>query len=405
MKMCAGLLIALMLVLAHATHVQAGSDHRIAFVTSVTGTGDLSSWADAGGNTGLAAGDAICQARASAAGLANSGNFVAWLSDSSDDAYCRIHGLSGTKADNCGQAELPVSAGPWLRTDGFPFSDDIGGLTTFGPEVFTPLQIDEFGELVPDSIIATGTFHSGTASSYHCNNWTVGADDGTRIRQGVTPDTGVRWTSVSNPATCHAGKRLACFEREAGPDLPPFAQDGRVAFATSVAGPGDLSAWPEATAGSTGIEAGDAICQSLADTAGLAEPSTFKAWLSDSTTDAIDRFENEGGWVRVDGVPLVDSRAELTGGTLFTGITVTEQGGYLGRDRAWTGTTTSGLNFGEHCSNWTDGSDAGSGSWGFSTASDSKWTEWPLSIGCDFSQRLYCLSDAVDPLIFADRFE
>ena len=42
---------------------------KVAFVTSVQGNGDLGSWPDSGGLTGLAGGDAICRARATAAGL------------------------------------------------------------------------------------------------------------------------------------------------------------------------------------------------------------------------------------------------------------------------------------------------------------------------------------------------
>ena len=67
-----------------AVHAQ-----KVAFVTSVLGAGDLSSWEDAVavGAHGVEAGDAVCQARALAAGLANPGDFVAWLSDIDDDAY------------------------------------------------------------------------------------------------------------------------------------------------------------------------------------------------------------------------------------------------------------------------------------------------------------------------------
>ena len=36
---------------------------RRAFVTSVSGTGNLASWPDAGGQFALAAGDSICRAR------------------------------------------------------------------------------------------------------------------------------------------------------------------------------------------------------------------------------------------------------------------------------------------------------------------------------------------------------
>ena len=70
--------------------------NKVVFVTSVNGSGDLGSWPGAGGNTGLAAGDAIWQARADAAGL--TGTFKAWLSDSSTDAkgaYCPLAPGSG----------------------------------------------------------------------------------------------------------------------------------------------------------------------------------------------------------------------------------------------------------------------------------------------------------------------
>ncbi|MBI5194666.1 MAG: Ig-like domain-containing protein [Nitrospirae bacterium] len=101
------------------TEASAVPGNRIAFVTSGRGNGNLSTWADAGEKTGIAAGDTICQARANAAGL--SGTYAAWLSDSTNDAYCHIHNLTGKKADNCGQTTLPAEAGPWLRMDGLPF--------------------------------------------------------------------------------------------------------------------------------------------------------------------------------------------------------------------------------------------------------------------------------------------
>src|SRR5262249_43103730 len=100
---------------------------RRMFVTSVTGTGKLSKWDDAGGNSGLAAGDAICQKRAELAGLPNFSGYRAWLSDASDDAYCRVHGLTGKKVgEKCHQDPLPASAGPWEIADiAIPFSGPI----------------------------------------------------------------------------------------------------------------------------------------------------------------------------------------------------------------------------------------------------------------------------------------
>jgi hypothetical protein len=69
------------------------------------------------------------------------------MSDSVDDAYCRILGLSGQVAANCGEASLPTDAGPWIRTDGFAFAGTISQLTM--GVVYAPLRYDEFGSRVP----------------------------------------------------------------------------------------------------------------------------------------------------------------------------------------------------------------------------------------------------------------
>ena len=90
---------------------------RRAFATSVQGPGNLSSWADAGGNTGLAAGDAICRARAAAGGLPNAATYRAWLSNSATDAYCHVQGLSGTVGNACLGASQP-GGGPWYQANG-----------------------------------------------------------------------------------------------------------------------------------------------------------------------------------------------------------------------------------------------------------------------------------------------
>ena len=85
------------------------SDLPRVFMTSTTGTGDLSTWADAHGLSGLAAADEICRTRAAAASLADADSYVAFLSDTRDDAYCRVHGLDGKRSDQCGAGALPWS--------------------------------------------------------------------------------------------------------------------------------------------------------------------------------------------------------------------------------------------------------------------------------------------------------
>lgn len=388
-------------------------EHRVAFVTSVTGTPDLGSWDDAGGATGLAAGDAICQARAAAGGLANPENFVAWLSSSGDDAYCRIHGLTGKKADDCGQASLPEAAGPWVRTDGYPFAPEIGPLLAPDNAVYTPPRLDEFGAPVNSfRNMLTGTDGEGvsTGANRTCEDWTsTESGDGPTI--GSAGSTSRRWTFWGGAGCDYSFAGLMCMERLPGPVLPAFSHPGRTAFVTSAAGNGDLGSWPEADAGTSGIEAGDSICRNLAASAGLPLAPSFKAFLSDDATDAIDRFEHDGSWVRPDGVPVAADKAELISESLFTAITVTETGDYLPSSvlhLVWTGTNPDGTRSNGHCGNWQIGLDAAQGRAGNSTAANAHWTggnptnpPWD----CNDSFALYCLADAGQEVVFSDRFE
>ena len=389
-------------------------ENRIAFATSVSGSSDLGSWPDANGQTGLAAGDAICQARAQAAGLDQAASFIAWLSSEDDDAYCRLHGLSGKKADNCGQTEMPESAGPWLRTDGYPFAEDIGNMLFPELKVYTPLRIDEFGGLLDDpSRLFTATNGSGELHlpgpvSSTCGDW-ADPDGQLQVSVGEISSTGSGWTSGNN-ILCDTPGRLICLERLPGPELSPFAESGQPVFATSVLGNGELSSWPQAESGTTGLAAGDSICQNLAADAGLTEPENFKAWLSDDSIDAIDRIESNGPWVRIDGIPVAADKAELASESLFSAIAVTDQGDYLHNHSVWTGTANNGAAAAAHCSGWTTADPSIQGTFGQAQSAGLRWSQWAVSItgDCNISRRIYCLSDAVEPvtdLIFSDRFQ
>ena len=91
----------LTVTVALATADPSTAARRRAWVTSVTGTGNLASWPDAGGLGGLAAGDAICRARAAAAGLPNANAYRVWLSTAATDAYCHVQGLTGKRSNQC----------------------------------------------------------------------------------------------------------------------------------------------------------------------------------------------------------------------------------------------------------------------------------------------------------------
>ncbi len=331
---------------------------KVAFATSKIGKGKLGDWPDANGQIGIAAGDAICSALGATFGGAP---FKAWLSDRIDtddtDAYCHVMGRD--------QATCYASAGdvgPWVRPDGFPFAGGIDELTK-NDAIYTPVRFDETGTELPDStLIFTGTFSNGVGSTSVCAPggapvaWT---DDsaGSDALVGWSQFTADNWTEPQGgEAACILQEHLLCLQTGAGGALPAFKQPGKIVFASSAVGDGNLSDWQPFAGAATGVAAGDAICQSLATSAGFT--GTFKAWLSDDSTNAIDHVTGTGPWVLPDGIPVIASLTDLTTGNMFTAINETDKGTYLHEDRAWTGTEADGTeaigaNGPETCTQWT----------------------------------------------------
>lgn len=356
---------------------------NVAFTTSITGNGNLSTWADAGGNNGLAAADAVCQARADAAGL--SGTFVAWMSDSADDAYCRVLGLSGQVAANCGQGgTLPTDAGPWVRTDGFAFAATISQVTM--GVVYAPLRYDEFGSRVPIfSSVFTATDPDGTFRAGSCSDWSSTAV-GTSATNGNPETTGSRWTN-SGGTLCSGTAAIMCLETGSGEALPSFASSGQFVFVSSIGGNGDLSAWPGA-GNATGVAAGDAVCRDLANTAGFANTVNFKAWLSDSGNSAVSRLAGGGPWVRPDGVKVADDTTDLTDGDLFAPINVMDTMQYDFGTGVWTGTLETGAMAASMCSDWAD--TTAQSTFGSAVYADGSWTDFSQLVCSGGSYRIYC---------------
>jgi len=373
------------------------------FVSSAWGYPDLSAWPQAGGETGVAAADAICQSLASDAGLADAGTFHAWISDSAGDAYCRVLGLAGKKVDNCGQAALP-DGGPWVRTDGFPFTVSLQELTDESM-VLVPANWDENGIHYQSSETAeetlTGTEEDGTwAVDLDCDGWTQSVS-GTKIR-GRRSRTVRDWASQGD-TSCSRRGRLLCFETPVAVDpLPDFEEIGATVFVTSVRRSGNLGTWPEAN-GKQGLAAGDEICRTLAQNAGLYAPDSYVAWLSTTTVDARDRLKTAGPWKRLDGVPIAADIAELTDGDTFTSISLTEKGDYV-QGAAWTGTYFTGVAFdGWTCDDWSD--ETALGYHGQSNETSVHWTTYGGSPCNSNVGRLYCFSQIQDTPFFTDGFE
>lgn len=379
------------LAAAEPEPVGAPATPRLGFVTSVTGSLAFGTWPDAGGQVGLAAADHICSTRANIAGLPDAASFVAWLSDSQDDAWCRVQGLSGKRAANCGQPTPPALAGPWQGTNGQPLLAALpDGLGATGIH-YTALRHNEFGQPLAGSWepIPTGTDVDGVAAGLWCDDWTNPAAAGS-VTLGGTNATTQDWTQQGTAGCTIPNRRLYCLQAGPGPSLGR-QRWGRLAFVTTTTGSGHLATWPQA-GGAQGVPAGDNVCRAEAAAAGLPHAATFKAWLADRTggTGSALRFQHDGPWRRVDGVRIADSIANLSSGRLQAPINQTLDGSYLALNFVWTGTNSNG-SANLNCDGWT--STANQGVPGLANHSNSSWTF--LSEGpCDEFMRLYCLSDS-----------
>lgn len=355
----------------------------VVFVSSVEGSGDLSSWTDAGGATGLAAADNVCQAMANSAGL--DGTFVAWLSDDTDDAYCRVLGLSGKKSTLCdGAYTAQITAGPWVRTDGTPFANSLEEAVFPNNKIYSPVRYDESGVL-HSATYFTATDGGGELSyDSPCINWTETYP--TYAPLGTSEGTGGAW-SFAYSGQCNAldPRHLLCMQTGEVGALSMVPETGNTVFVTSAEYNGDLG----------GIDGANSKCQASADAVGLA--GNYKAWLSTSFANAVDRIlDAETPLVTVDGVKVANSVSDIVvDQALLTAISVTEAGDYLDYTAfPWTGTKSSGIYFGgdSTCSDWTDGTSGSSGRRGAAVLADVYWTSKYTS-SCSIQERLYCIED------------
>ena len=172
----------------------------------------------------------------------------------------------------------------------------------------------------------------------------------------------------------------------------------KTVFVTSQRFTGDLIAEADDLTGTlvaNGLDAGDLICQKLADVSSLS--GTYRARLSDDTGSPATRFiQATVPYVRTDGVKVADDYADLvdcSGVCLQATINRDETGGSPAGDvLVWTDTILDGRHFSTFvdCLNWT--SDNGDetalvGNMDFTT---SLWTQFVIFDSCDMFHRLYC---------------
>jgi hypothetical protein len=155
------------------------------FVTSTTTTGNLG---------GLAGADAICAARASAAGLP--GTYKAWLSDATTSVATRF-------------AQAAV---PYVLLDGTQIAADWTALTS--GTIQHAIDVDETGATITGPVQGayTNTTAAGNIASAveTCTDWTVATGGSPGI--GAATATNGTWTTGTT-SDCVGPLRLYCFEQ------------------------------------------------------------------------------------------------------------------------------------------------------------------------------------------------
>jgi hypothetical protein len=182
--------------------------------------------------------------------------------------------------------------------------------------------------------------------------------------------------------TCNADQ--SCYTGRCGPANPHYA------FETSTTYDGNL-----ATAGSApnGLLGGDMLCQSVATAAGLS--GTFKAWLSNSTTNAIDRLIDVGGWYTPGAFPyaIFANKAQLATGPSSS---FTDEHGNGASGEPWTGTKAGGakatsdafVGTSANCNGWSVAY-MDSGVTGLNGMTTGDWTEH-AAYQCQNKRPIYC---------------
>ncbi|MFY0536677.1 hypothetical protein [Nannocystis pusilla] len=175
---------------------------------------------------------------------------------------------------------------------------------------------------------------------------------------------------------------------------------GRLVFLSSATYDGALG----------GLSGADLRCRNLATAAGLENPLTFRAWLSDGLDSPLSRFEQvdlQGApYVLPNGRMIAADFTELIEQGPRTGIALTETGAYLTEQLAWTNTSPFGEPFSaaDHCDGWISDSFGFAARSGFNAVElemGPEWEawrderQWTSALGslCDKTRRLYCFED------------
>lgn len=139
--------------------------------------------------------------------------------------------------------------------------------------------------------------------------------------------------------------------------------------------------------GNDGVSAMDAACAADATTQGFPGPSSYKAWVSTSSENAIDRVTDQG-YERVDSAVIASSSSsELGSGSIQNTINL-EADGTSYSSFVWTGTGTNGTLGVNNCANWS--LTIGNGTAGSALFNSALWTNAASTVGCFNNNPVYC---------------
>lgn len=198
----------------------------------ITSTSYTIAQLDAAANP-LTTADGFCQARASAAGLANAASYKAWLTTIGTTASSRLGSARG-----------------WVRMDGLPFADTVASLVAGG--VFYPIALSDT-KTAATVTPWTGADNDGTLAD-NCTNFTVASGQSV----GGVPSGGALSWSNGGTVDCSTSAPLICFGTATSSPLTVTAPaNARLAFLT------------QAGFAPTSPADGNALCAGEATTAGL----------------------------------------------------------------------------------------------------------------------------------------
>jgi len=146
----------------------------------------------------------------------------------------------------------------------------------------------------------------------------------------------------------------------------------------------------------------DAYCTDAGSAHGM--PGSYVAWVSTTGRDAVDQLGTNRGWSRPDGLPVVDSVADIVSSSFFYPPRLDETGSdyvdYPSGSHVVTATGSDGrLVAGTDCS-------GGSALTGIPDADDTRWTNNTGTVPCTALAHVYCFGighlQQVKPVIDPD---